>query len=110
MRCRDAAEIEGKDGRASWVTECRNWSSCERPSHAFFRKTTTSFFQPMSLLARAPRLAARSARSNVLVQSRGMHGEYKVCLSQKGAFQAKMLTTYIAAHPIRLRQEGSSRY
>lgn len=37
----------------------------------------------MSLLARAPRLAARSARSNVLVQSRGMHDEYKVCLSQK---------------------------
>lgn len=32
----------------------------------------------MSLLARAPCLAARSARSNVLVQSRGMHGEYKV--------------------------------
>ncbi|KAF9651115.1 hypothetical protein BDM02DRAFT_3091869 [Thelephora ganbajun] len=31
----------------------------------------------MSLLARAPCLAARSARSNVLVQSRGMHGEYK---------------------------------
>jgi len=35
----------------------------------------------MSLLARAPRLAARSTRSNVLVQSRGMHGEYKVRLS-----------------------------
>ena len=37
----------------------------------------------MSLLARAPRLAARSARSNVLVQSRGMHGEYKVRLSRR---------------------------
>lgn len=48
-------------------------------------KTTTSFFQTMSLLARAPRLAARSARSNVRVQSRGMHGEgeYKVCSSQR---------------------------
>ncbi|KAF9780238.1 hypothetical protein BJ322DRAFT_1112903 [Thelephora terrestris] len=31
----------------------------------------------MSLLVRAPRLAARSARSDVFVQSRGMHGEYK---------------------------------
>ena len=37
----------------------------------------------MSLLARAPRLATRSARSNVLVQSRGMHGEYKVFLKSK---------------------------
>ena len=36
----------------------------------------------MSLLARAPRLAARSARSNALVQSRGMHGEYKARLSR----------------------------
>ena len=36
----------------------------------------------MSLLARAPRLAARSTRSKAFVQSRGMHGEgeYKVCL------------------------------
>jgi len=43
----------------------------------------------MSLLARAPRLAARSARSNVLVQSRGMHGEYKVRFSRGTfAFQA----------------------
>ena len=48
-------------------------------SHAFFRSIITSS-QTMSLLARAPRLAARSARSNVLVQSRGMHGEYKVRL------------------------------
>jgi len=37
----------------------------------------------MSLLVRAPRLAARSARSNALVQSRGMHGEYKVRLSYR---------------------------
>lgn len=43
-------------------------------------KTATSFFQTMSLLARAPRLAVRSTRSNVRVQSRGMQGEgeYKV--------------------------------
>jgi len=43
-----------------------------RKRNGFLPKTTT-----MSLLARAPRLAARSARSNMLVQSRGMHGEYK---------------------------------
>ena len=42
---------------------------------------TTTHSQTMSLLVRAPRLAARSARSKVLVQSRGMHGEYKVRLS-----------------------------
>ena len=51
-------------------------------SRAFFRSIITSS-QTMSLLARAPRLAARSARSNVLVQSRGMHGEYKVRLSHR---------------------------
>ena len=37
----------------------------------------------MSLLARAPRLAVRSARSNVLVQSRGMHGECEVRVSHR---------------------------
>ena len=46
-------------------------------SHAFFRKPPLNP-GPMSLLARAPRLAARSTRPNVLVRSRGMHGEYKV--------------------------------
>ena len=46
----------------------------------YFRRTITASSQAMSLLARAPRLAARSARSNVLVQPRGMHGEYRVRL------------------------------
>ena len=53
----------------------------------------------MSLLARVPRLAARSARSNVFVQSRGMHGEYKVHIHYGSLrFLDETLTNLVIQH------------
>ena len=53
----------------------------------------------MSLLTRVPRLAARSARSNVFVQSRGMHGEYKVHIHYGSLrFLDETLTNLVIQH------------
>ena len=61
---------------------------CRQPPPALhshpFLKRIIALSQTMSLLARAPHLTTStcSARSNVLVQSRDMHGEYKVRISR----------------------------
>ena len=56
----------------------------QRFIHAFLQvQRTITSSQAMSLLARTPRLTARSARSSMLVRSRSMHGECEIRVSHR---------------------------